>query len=106
MEAQKPEKNQASPQLGLITIPPADSTRIAPTIGPVQLNDTKTNVKAIKNCSSNTTFIHKAISPVTPTAWKNNFKSAEKRKCKNNEYNEKQDIRYPMGTYPIRKIST
>src|ERR1035437_684824 len=41
------------PTIGLSTIPPADSTKIAPTIGPVQLNETKTNVNAIKNAPPN-----------------------------------------------------
>ena len=36
------------PTIGLSTWPPADSTKIVPTIGPVQLNETNTSVKAIK----------------------------------------------------------
>jgi len=34
--------------IGLSIIPPADSTNMAPTIGPVQLKETKTSVNAMK----------------------------------------------------------
>jgi len=36
------------PTIGFRIMPPADSTRIAPTIGPVQLKETSTSVSAIK----------------------------------------------------------
>ena len=37
------------PTIGLVKEPPADSTKIVPTIGPVHENETKTRVNAIKN---------------------------------------------------------
>ena len=36
------------PSIGLRTSPPADSTKMVPTIGPVQLKEIKTKVNAIK----------------------------------------------------------
>ena len=37
------------PTIGLINSPPAEETKMLPTIGPVQENETNTMVKAIKN---------------------------------------------------------
>ncbi len=44
----KAKENPSIPIIGSITAPPADWTRMVPTIGPVHENETRTRVKAIK----------------------------------------------------------
>src|ERR1035437_4096459 len=41
------------PIMGMITLPPAEATSMAPTIGPVQEKETKTRVKAMKKAPAN-----------------------------------------------------
>ena len=42
-------ENANMPRIGFSTNPPADSTKMVPTIGPVQEKETNTKVNAIKN---------------------------------------------------------
>ena len=98
-------KKPSIPTIGLITIPPADSTRMAPTIGPVQLKETKTNVKAMKNAPPMPPLSTKRSVLLPQLPGRTISKAAEKGEGKENENDKKQDIRNPMGTYPIRKIS-
>ncbi len=46
-------ENANMPRMGFRNSPPAEATRIDPTIGPVQENDTRTRVKAMKNTPIN-----------------------------------------------------
>src|SRR5205085_2092431 len=44
------------PMMGLINAPPADDTRMLPTIGPVHENETSTKVNAIKKTPNSPPF--------------------------------------------------
>ena len=49
----KARENPSIPTIGFTNAPPADSTKMLPTIGPVHEKETRTIVKAMKNIPVN-----------------------------------------------------